>query len=245
MQSHPENQRKLNQVFNYDDSGRINLDRMAASPYLNLYGFPLELDYQDLIPLPDRIIQIDAFCREIPEPFELPKSFRVNSGEKLIYLSMGSMGCYDVELMKRLTRIVGQTTHKCIVSKGPRAEEFDLPENCWGEATLPQTRILPLVDLVITHGGNNSVTESFFFGKPMIVLPLFADQYDNAQRIQEKGYGVRLEAYDFEDHKLIEAIDKLLFDEQLKQRLQKASKRIEQSRSKEKACLRIEALVNY
>ena len=36
----------------------------------------------------------------------------------------------------------------------------------------------------------------------MIVLPLFWDQHDNAQRVDETGFGVRLRTYDFEDAEL-------------------------------------------
>ena len=80
----------------------------------------------------------------------------------------------------------------------------------WGAEFLPQTKLIPLVDLVITHGGNNTTTEAFHFGKPMVVLPLFWDQYDNAQRVDETGFGVRLATYAFEDGELRAAIDGLL-----------------------------------
>jgi UDP:flavonoid glycosyltransferase YjiC (YdhE family) len=88
-----------------------------------------------------------------------------------------------------------------------------------GAEFLPQTSIIPAVDLVITHGGNNTTTEAMHFGKPMIVLPLFWDQYDNAQRVDELGYGIRLDTYTFTDEQLHAAIDRLLGDDALRARL--------------------------
>jgi UDP:flavonoid glycosyltransferase YjiC (YdhE family) len=79
---------------------------------------------------------------------------------------------------------------------------------------------------VITHGGNNTVTESLHFGKPMVVLPLFWDQYDNAQRMDELGFGVRLATYDFADEELIGAVDGLLADEVLRSSLDALGERI-------------------
>ena len=85
--------------------------------------------------------------------------------------------------MQRLVDILGATEHRVIVSKGPLAEQIRLHDNMCGEGYLPQPSILPQVDLVITHGGNNTTCEALHHGKPMVVLPIFWDQYDNAQRI--------------------------------------------------------------
>ena len=128
--------------------------------------------------------------------------------------------------MQKLVGELAGSRHRVIVSKGPQADEFELAENMTGEEFLPQTAILPQVDLVITHGGNNTVTESLFFGKPMVALPLFWDQYDNAQRIDETGLGVRLDTYGHDGAELTGAIDRLLADAALADRLAAMSRRL-------------------
>ncbi len=56
----------------------------------------------------------------------------------------------------------------------------------------------------------------------MIVLPLFWDQYDNAQRVHELGWGVRLDTYRFSDAELHAAVDRLVGDTELRARLSAA-----------------------
>ena len=146
--------------------------------------------------------------------------------------------------MKRLVSILAKTPHFYIVSKGLLHDQFELADNMWGEAHLPQTQILPLVDMAIIHGGNNSLLEAASFQIPVIIMPLFYDQFDNAQRVQEKGYGIRLEPYDFEDHVLVQAIESILNDSELKQKYVAMAERIKQSNSKVNACLQIEKLAN-
>ncbi len=79
---------------------------------------------------------------------------------------------------------------------------------------------------MITHGGNNTVTESLRFGKPMIVMPIFWDQHDNAQRLDETGFGVRLDTYAHAPEELTGAIERLLADEALHSRLTAVASRL-------------------
>jgi MGT family glycosyltransferase len=181
---------------------------------LNLYVYPEFADYVAARPLDERWVRLDSSVRETDESFTLPPELAGREGA-LIYFSLGSLGSADVELMRRVVDALGRTRHRYIVSKGPQHDLFELAPNMAGAEFLPQTSILPQVDVVITHGGNNTVTESLSFGKPMVVLPLFWDQYDNAQRVDELGYGVRLDPYRFTDAQLYQSIDSLLGNREL------------------------------
>jgi MGT family glycosyltransferase len=204
-----------------------DLEFVHTSERLNLYVYPEELDYVDARPLDASWHRVDSSVRETETAFELPDQMRVRPrSAALIYLSLGSLGSADVELMQRIVESLAETPHRYIVSTGPRHQDYQLAPNMWGAEFLPQTRVLPVVDVVITHGGNNTVTESLHFGKPMVVLPIFWDQHDNAQRIDETGNGVRVDTYGFAADELRRAVERLVRDEAMRDRVADVGARV-------------------
>jgi MGT family glycosyltransferase len=197
------------------------LEFIHTSPHLNLYLYPDEVDYPRARPLDGTWHNLQASVRETDAPWEPPPG-----DEPLIYLSLGSLGSGDVELMRTLIQTLAAAPYRMVVSKGPQHDQLELAGTMTGEEFLPQVSVLPHVDLVITHGGNNTVTEALRFGKPTVVLPLFWDQYDNAQRLHETGFGIRLDTYAHEPGELTEAIERLLAGEALRDRLQAVSSRL-------------------
>jgi len=211
------------------------------SEWLNLYVYPEEVDYRRSRPLAATWHRLETCVRRSDDSAELPAHIASGDGA-LVYLSLGSLGSADVELMKRLVDVLSRGPHRIVVSKGPQHAEFDLADNMWGEEFLPQPALLPLADVVITHGGNNTTTECFHFGKPMVALPLFWDQYDNAQRVHETGFGVRLPTYEFEEGELLGALDRLLADDDLHGRMRRIAARVQAAPGTEKAAGLIERI---
>ncbi|MGW2257628.1 glycosyltransferase [Streptomyces sp. NPDC001780] len=76
-----------------------------------------------------------------------------------------------------------------VSTSGVAVDADDVPAHVHITEHLPQPLLLESVDLFLTHGGFNSIRESLRTGTPLAVLPQFADQYDNARRVQELGIG--------------------------------------------------------
>jgi len=209
------------------------------SPFLNLYLYPADTDYERSRRLGAAWQRLGSCVRR---PDQVPGHVQ-GPGRAVLYLSLGSLGSADVALMQKLIDTLGETDYSVVVSMGPQHEELRLAPNMTGQEFLPQPAILPQVDVVITHGGNNTVTESLHFGKPMVALPLFWDQHDNAQRMQELGLGRRLDTYGHEPAELVTAIETLLADPMLPGRLSTISARLQADRGTVKAASLIEALI--
>src|SRR5207249_11173245 len=107
-----------------------DMEFIHESPWLNLSVYPQEADYVRSRALGPTWHRLDSCVRREEKSFELPAE--LEGGGSLIYLSLGSLGSADVGLMNRLTSILADSEHRCIVSMGPQAEQVNLGDRMWG-----------------------------------------------------------------------------------------------------------------
>jgi len=67
-----------------------------------------------------------------------------------------------------------------------------LPANLRVEAWVPQADVLPHAAVLVCHGGSGTVLGGLAAGVPQVVVPVGADQPENAKRIAAIGAGLAL-----------------------------------------------------
>jgi len=79
---------------------------------------------------------------------------------------------------------------------------------------IPQNDLLadPRVRVFISHGGINSIIESVYHAKPLIVFPITVDQPFNAAAAESKGFAIQMDIGDFTSDALLSNIITLLTD---------------------------------
>jgi len=206
-----------------------------ASPYMNLMLYPEQVKYERKVPLdPARFQYLEGCVRE-DKPYTVP-TFKKNDDGPLLYISFGSLGAGDTELMKRLIALVAKTRYRALVNVGDYEDSYsDIPDNVIIDSWYPQPSVIPQVDCVIHHGGNNSFTECLYFGKPAIIMPYVWDGHDNAMRVQETGHGFRSDRYDWTDEEFVEKIEACLGDQTMAARLARTSEHMQSQNGTEKA----------
>lgn len=122
-------------------------------------------------------------------------------GKTLIYCSLGTVSVFQYKgctqfFRKVIEAFATDQSHRLILAVGKNIEPGafgPLPVNVSVYQYVPQIEILKRADLMITHGGIQSVSECIFSGVPMLVYPLSSDfdQNGNAARVVYHGLGLR------------------------------------------------------
>lgn len=126
---------------------------------------------------------------------EAVRTARAWAGHERVYVSLGTVFDGQPQVLARLLDALVADHRRILVSAG--ASYGALATR--GDARVkvfPRVAQVPLlreVEVVVTHGGNNTVQETLAAGRPMIVLPFGGDQIANARRVERLGVGVALE----------------------------------------------------
>ncbi|NP_001310094.1 uncharacterized UDP-glucosyltransferase YjiC-like [Tetranychus urticae] len=220
----------------------VEFESYNCAQQLGIYIYPGPLDYHELSPPKENWVRLDSSIRS-PETmnFELPDKLKDKPG-KLIYISMGTLASAVTQLLTMILNPLVNSPHRFIVSTGVNGDSIKLHDNMWGDKFINQIALLPKIDLFITHGGSNSLIEGLTVGKPLIVIPQFGDQLDNAQRIVDLGLGVRINLHEFSGEKLLKAIEDVLNNKEIHSNVARVSEELKKSDSRDKVISLIEQL---
>jgi len=125
-----------------------------------------------------------------------------------------------------------------------------LPANVKLVPWLPQQDLLghPKARLFITHGGLFSNQEAVYHGVPLISMPVFADQFINAQKAQDDGYAIHFD-WDkvLHENALYDAIQQVLNDPRYGERMRRMSElmRDQKERPLDRAVYWIEYVIRH
>ncbi len=113
--------------------------------------------------------------------------------EILVYMSMGTVNNDMLSLYKKCISVFKPTDYQLILSVGNLVDIKrlgTLPENISVYSQVDQIAVLKKADIFISHCGMNSVSESLYFGVPLIMLPQTSEQGGVARRVAQLGAGI-------------------------------------------------------
>lgn len=202
---------------------------LDPSPWLNLLLAPEIIRHERLRPLdPERFVFLDGCVRR--EAAYRPPRFASHDEAPLVLTSFGSLGAMDVDMTKRMIEVFETLPCRFLVNAGHWREEYSrVPDNVYIDSWYPQPSVVAQSSLFIHHGGNNSFCEALYFGVPSIVMPYCWDGHDNARRAGECGVGLRLDRYGWSESDLRGAIETLLADTAMHDRLRANARRMQAS----------------
>ncbi|XP_055910881.1 UDP-glucosyltransferase 2-like [Eupeodes corollae] len=170
------------------------LDNLYERIKISLVNTHPSMDYAQS--LPPNIIEVGGLHIKQPKP--LPSKIQ-------IFLDSAVKGSVLISLGSNIkAEVLGKQRIEDLISVIKRFPEYnflwkvedkgilkEFPKNLMIQNWLPQNDILahPKLKVFFTHAGGLSMQEAVFHGKPLVAMPFFVDQMNNAFLAEHKGYG--------------------------------------------------------
>lgn len=201
-------------MFQNTDHSLDEVTRNVSLILLNSYP-----SFTASIPLLPNMIECGGLAIRPETVQALPTDLQVyldGAESGAIYFALGTI--VNVSLIKAIDSILDlfkELSHiRFIISVN---DEFlkkytNIPANVLIRTWLPQKAILkhPNIRCFMSHAGLNSMQESIYYGKPLIIFPFLFDQFINAEWAVEKGFGIHIPHHEVTQSALRTAITNIL-----------------------------------
>lgn len=120
---------------------------------------------------------------------EVPSWLSILPARPTVYVTLGTLNRKD-NLLRALVQGVASLDVNVVVTVGPTNHPATLgsqPTNVYIERYIPQSLLLPHLDLVVSHAG--SVLPALGHGVPLLMVPQKANEFHNAQACVAAGVG--------------------------------------------------------
>ncbi|KAM9009848.1 UDP-glucuronosyltransferase 1A1-like isoform 1-T1 [Ara ararauna] len=194
-----------------------------ASIYLMRYDFVFEYPR----PIMPNMVYVGGINCKQKQPLSEEFEAIVNaSGEHgIIVFSLGSM-VSEIPLKK--AKVIADalgTVPQTVLWRYTGKVPPNMPKNIKLVKWLPQNDLLahPKTRAFITHGGSHGIYEGICNAVPMLLMPLFGDQMDNAKRIESRGAGLTLNVIEMTTEDMSAALQAVIYDKKYKENIKRLS----------------------
>lgn len=206
-----------------------NIDELGRRTTLSLVNSHPATNYVES--LPPNIIEVGGM--QITDPQPLPKDLEefINKSKKGgILFSFGTnMKPQDFtqEQIRTILNAMEQLPEYNFMWKfDVKFLKMKLPKNVIARTFYPQRDLLahPKLKAFVSHCGGLSSHEVTWWGVPVVGVPLFVDQYRNVQQLLQAGIAVKLDFLTMTTKNIVEAIQKVTEDKQMRENIKTVSK---------------------
>ena len=168
--------------------------------YFDFYGI------ENINTKPERIFVGNSF-----EKKELDKEWlkKIDTKEKKIMITLGTFLSNRKDVLEKLILYIRKIYPDAllIVSAGSNARNLKKysDKSTIIENFIPQIALMPYIDTVVFHGGCNTLTETIYYGKEMVILPFSSDQFNIAYDVEKNNLASVLDPNSFREKDLFNA----------------------------------------
>jgi UDP:flavonoid glycosyltransferase YjiC (YdhE family) len=171
----------------------LRTDPQRAMPFRYLLLTPIPRSFIDParpLPATARPMRYVPFDAGPGAEAKVPEWIETLEARPTVYATLGTVNNRTPGLAAAILDALLDEAINLILTVGPNVDPAELgepPPHVRVEQYMPQSLLLPYCDLVVCHGGFGTVLTALDAGLPLVIIPIAADQPDNARRCADLG----------------------------------------------------------